>query len=130
MKRFFKWFGISFLAFLVIIAAAAFLGLKKTENLTIQSVDLRQVPDGEHSGSYQGFRFTNIVEVTVKDHAIVEINVLKTQRAELSETLKQEVIADQSPVIDMVSGATLDQNAFLKAVENALTQAIDVATQD
>lgn len=123
MKRVLKWIGIIFLAFIVLIAAMAFPGMQKTRTLTIQDVDMSQVQDGTYTGTYQGFRFTNIVEVAVKDHRIVSIDVIKTQREELSETLKNEVITAQSPVIDMVSGATLDQNAFLKAVENALTQA-------
>ncbi|PKM40537.1 MAG: FMN-binding protein [Firmicutes bacterium HGW-Firmicutes-9] len=123
MKRVFKWIGIIFLTFIVLIAAMAFPGMQKTRTLTIQDVDMSQVQDGTYTGTYQGFRFTNIVEVAVEDHRIVSIDVIKTQREELSETLKNEVISAQSPVIDMVSGATLDQNAFLKAVVNALMQA-------
>lgn len=123
MKKFFKWFGIVFLLFLVMIAFAAFLGKRQTENLTIHSVDLLQVPDGTYLGKYDGYRFTNIVEVSVEDHRIVKIDVLKTQREETSRELADAVIAAQSPVIDAVSGATLDQNAFLKAVEIALTDA-------
>ena len=123
MKRVLKWIGIIFLTFIVLIAAMAFPGMQKTRTITIQSVDMSQVQDGTYTGTYQGFRFTNIVEVAVEDHRIVSIDVIKTQREELSETLKNEVITAQSPVIDMVSGATLDQNAFLEAVESALTQA-------
>ena len=122
MKRVLKWIGIIFLAFIVLIAAMAFPGMQKTRTLAIQNVDMSQVQDGTYTGTYQGFRFTNIVEVAVEDHQIVSIDIIKTQREELSETLKNEVISAQSPAIDMVSGATLDQNAFLKAVENALTQ--------
>lgn len=120
MKRMFKWLGIGFLAFLLLVAAMAFLGLEKTRSQTIQDIDLHQVPDGMFEGAYHGYRFTNVVEVTVKDHAIIDIHVKKTQRTELSETLKIEVIKEQSPVIDAVSGASLDQTAFLKAVEDAL----------
>ena len=122
MKRVLKWIGIIFLAFIVLIAAMAFPGMHKTRTLIIQDVDISQVQDGTYTGTYQSFRFTNIVEVAVEDHQIVSIDIIKTQREELSETLKNEVISAQSPAIDMVSGATLDQNAFLKAVENALTQ--------
>lgn len=120
MKKFFKWFGIAFIAFLAIIALAAFLGRGQTAKLVIAPVDLQRVPDGTYLGQYDGYRFTNIVEVTVENHRIVKIDVLKTQRAELSLALSNAVIAAQSPVIDAVSGATLDQNAFLKAVEIAL----------
>jgi uncharacterized protein with FMN-binding domain len=130
MKRFFKWFGISFLAFIAIIAMIAFLGIGKTERIVIEQVDLQQVPAGTYMGTYHGFRFTNTVAVTVENLAIVNIEVVKTQRPEFSETLKDEVIDAQSLQIDAVSGATLDQNAFLKAIENALTKAIAAAEQD
>lgn len=124
MKKVFKWVGLAFCAFLLIIAAMAFMGKGKTENLTIENIDLNRVPNGTYEGKYNGYRFTNIVEVTVKNHTISNIDVVKTQRTELSESLKNEVIAAQSIEIDMVSGASLDQNAFLKAIENALTNAI------
>ena len=120
MKRVFKWLGIGFLAFVLLVAAMAFLGLEKTRSQTIYDIDLQQVPDGVFEGAYHGYRFTNVVAVTVKDHAIIDIHVKKTQRTELSETLKGEVIKEQSPVIDAVSGASLDQTAFLKAVQDAL----------
>lgn len=125
MKKFLKWFGISLAAFLAIIAIVAFLGIGRTERLSIQQVDLQQAPDGTYIGKYDGFRFTNIVNVTLKDHRIEQIDVIKTQRAELSQELAAAVIEEQSPVVDVVSGATLDHNAFCKAVEIALTNAID-----
>jgi len=127
LKRFFKWLGIAFCAFLAVIAAMAFLGRGQTAKLTISDVDLSRVPDGTFVGTYEAYRFTNTVEVTVENHTIVDIDVVKTQREDLSETLKGDVIAAQSPAVDVVSGASLDQNAFLKAVEIALTQAIDGA---
>lgn len=123
MKKILKWLGIGFLAFLACMVLVAFLGKEKTENIVIQPVDLAQVPDGTYVGQYNGYRFTNVAEVTVENHAITAINVLKTQRDDLSRDLAREVILAQSPRIDATSGATLDQNAFLKAVELALTEA-------
>lgn len=125
MKKFFKWFGIVFLAFVLIIASLAFLGKDKTEKLIIDPVDLQQVPDGTYLGQYNGYRFTNIAEITVADHKITKIDIVKTQREELSLELAEAVISAQSPVIDTISGATLDQKAFLKAVEIALIQAAE-----
>ncbi len=123
MKKFLKWFGIGFLAFLACMVIVAFLGKGKTEHIVLHPVDLAQAKDGIYVGQYNGFRFTNIVEVTIENHAITGINVLKTQRDDLSRDLAEEVLRAQSPVIDAKSGATLDQNAFLKAVELALVEA-------
>ena len=123
MKKFFKWFGIAFLLFLAMVAIAAFLGKDKTAHLVIKPVDLALATDGTFLGTYDGYRFTNIVEVTIEYHQIQKIDVVKTQREEISQELAGAVIVAQSPVIDAVSGATLDQNAFLKAVESALLEA-------
>ena len=125
MKKFLKWFGIIFLVFVLAIALVALLGKGKTEKLTINYVDLQQIPDGTYLGQYSGYRFTNIAEITIVNHKITKIDIVKTQREDLSLELVDAVIAAQSPVIDTISGATLDQKAFLKAVEIALSQAAD-----
>lgn len=124
MKKIVKWVGIVFLAFIALIAAVAFLGKGQTEQITIQNVDLQQVSDGTYIGTYSAFRFTNIVEVTVENHTITNIEVLKTQREDLSCKLAEEVISQQNPAVDTVSAATLDTKAFLKAIENALKQGV------
>jgi uncharacterized protein with FMN-binding domain len=60
--------------------------------------------------------------VTVTDHRIVDVEVVKSPngRAGIGQELKTWIIKSQSPAVDVVSGATADSKAFLKAVENAL----------
>jgi uncharacterized protein with FMN-binding domain len=100
-------------------------GLEATRILKIGGIDPSIVPDGTYEGMYDGGRFTNKVAVTVEDGKITNIEVLKTVTFEKEDVTRQligGVIASQSTGIDAVSGATVTTNAYLKAIENALTQ--------
>lgn len=115
--------------FVFIIAAAlmsAFLLIGKTKALDqqISSVDLAKIPDGVYVGTFKDFRWSNKVEVTVDDHKIVcaILNKQLIDSAQVMDRLIPAVIAEQTPDVDAVSGATADSNAYLKAIENALTR--------
>jgi uncharacterized protein with FMN-binding domain len=129
MKKFFKWAGIVILALIVIIMIYAVIGKKEVLNVTIETINLEKVPDGTYVGSYDNYRWSNKVEVTVKEHKITDISTLKIQegRNKLVEELTQKIIDLQSPDVEAISGATASSNGFLKAVEIALYNA---ANQD
>jgi uncharacterized protein with FMN-binding domain len=100
-----------------------FMGKEKTNNLSIQVVNLESIADGAYAGSYEGFRFSNKVEVTVKDHIITGIEIKKPvlfMKEKTSDQLIDEVKASQNTDVDVISGATVSSKAVLKAVENAL----------
>lgn len=99
-------------------------GLKTGENLAINPVDLTQIEDGTYTGSYGSGRWNNTVEVTVSDKKIAQINVIKTVGFDIPETTNtiiNSVIERQSTTVDTVSGATVTSKAYLKSIENALT---------
>lgn len=125
MKKILIRSGIVLLVLVVVMMIFAFLGLNETTDLNIESVDLSQIPDGSYTGTYDNFRFSNTVEVTVKDHQIIEIRPVKTAdgREKLNEELTENILEQQRTDIDAVSGATASSNGFLKAVENALENA-------
>lgn len=62
----------------------------------------------------------------MKDHSISEINATKLQsgRAPLVNDLTEDVCEEQDNDVDVVSGATASSNAFLKALEIALTEGV------
>lgn len=122
MKKVLLWIGVGLLSLAILILAVALPGRKDALNLQIEGVDLTQIEDGTYNGTYECHRFTNSVTVTVTDHRITEIEILKTQsgRDEIDRQLIDEILLAQTPALDAVSGATADKNAFLKAVENAL----------
>ncbi len=122
MKKVLKWIGIGFAVFVAVIAVVAFLGKEQTLNLQIGPVNMADIPDGEYTGKYDCYRWSNEVIVTVRDHQITAIESVKGQdgRESIRQEMTEQVIQAQDTAIDAVSGATADKKAFLKAVENAL----------
>jgi uncharacterized protein with FMN-binding domain len=119
---------IIFIMLLLVIAgfmAFILLGKEKTLQLSTGETPIMLEEDGIYTGSYQGFRWSNKVEVTVKSHKINNIRILKPQifaKQETIDIMTQRILSAQSTEVDIVSGATADCKAYLKAVENALKQ--------
>ncbi len=111
------------IAFIVFIIG----GKDASINAKIGDVNLAVVDDGVYTGSYAALRFSSTVEVTVQNHQITGIKVVSPQvfaKPETMDTMTQEVLDAQTLQVDAVSGATADSKAFLKAVENALVNAL------
>ncbi len=101
------------------------MGKDKTLQLSTGNTPISVAEDGVYTGSYRGFRWSNTVEVTVKDHEIKGIRILKAQvfaKQETIDSMTQRILSAQSTEVDVVSGATADSKAYLKAVENALNK--------
>ncbi len=120
---------LSILGVLVVVGAGGVFyitnGLEAGENLAINPVDLTAIEDGTYAGVYQAGRWSNEVAVSVADHQIANIAVVKTvtiDDPELTSTIINNVIKNQSTTVDTVSGATVTSKAYLKSIENALTQ--------
>ena len=119
---------ILFIFIILMLIVAGFLvfiltGKNKALHLTTGEAQLSMVEDGVYTGSYQGFRWSNTVEVTVKNHKVTGIRTLKSQvfaQKETIDIMTQRIISAQSTDVDVVSGATADSKAYLKAVDNAL----------
>jgi uncharacterized protein with FMN-binding domain len=113
------------LLLIIIISAAIYLnlGMQQTLNLPRNGLVLESVADGTYEGSYNGYRWSNTVLVTVKDHAIESIEETKSQQFTAPETIDAliaGVISAQDTKIDGISGATVSSNAFFSAVEDAV----------
>jgi len=120
---------LSILGVLVVVGAGGVFyitnGLEAGENLAINPVDLTAIEDGTYTGVYQAGRWSNEVAVSVADHQIANIAVVKTvtiDDPEMTSTIINNVIKNQSTTVDTVSGATVTSKAYLKSIENALTQ--------
>jgi len=98
-------------------------GLSEIKAMSIGRVDLSTLRDGVYSGSFTKNRWLYSVSVTVKDHKIVDIKLtddkMKGSDKVNSEQIKR-VIDNQSLGVDVVSGATVNSKALLKAIETAL----------
>jgi uncharacterized protein with FMN-binding domain len=100
-------------------------GLEAGKALEINSVNLSDLSDGAYSGTYKGGRWTNEVSVTVKDHRITGIEIVKDvlfPKPEVTAELVNKVLEKQNPNIDVLSGSTVTCKAYLKSIESALNK--------
>jgi len=96
--------------------------LEQIATAEIQDVDLAKVTDGIYVGTYKIFPIDVKVEVTVADHLITQIDLLRHTNGQgvAAEIITDMVIDSQSLKVDVVSGATYSSKIILKAIENAL----------
>lgn len=89
----------------------------------IAPVDLSGIADGIYNGRAGEFICSMDLDVTVKDHRIVNIAINRQVngggRYQASEMLPR-IIKEQSPDVDAVSGATLSSKTVMTAVYRAL----------
>lgn len=110
---------------ILIISAFLFLmgGQDKIKSMQIENVSIQDVPNGTYTGTFNGNRWSNTLEVTVNDGKITDIKVVKDQKIsvpEVTDTLFQTVKRTQTLQVDVVTGATVTSKAYLKAIEYAL----------
>jgi uncharacterized protein with FMN-binding domain len=116
-----------FVAVIVMISLVLSIGMGEIKKLAINDVDLAKISDGVYEGNYHKGRWTYDARVTVRDHRIVDVantNKRMEMMKDLNTKAAKEIIKNQSPRIDVVSGATVNTRAFQKAVENALESAV------
>lgn len=96
--------------------------LEALKDMTLSDVDLGNLADGTYTGTHKVFPVDVEVKVTIKDHAITDIQLVKHSNGQggAAEVIPGKVIESQSLQIDAVSGATYSSKVILKAIENAL----------
>ena len=109
---------------ILIIAGGGFIalqrGLPEMQELVINDVNPEVLPDGEYTGEFSRYRWSNKVKVTIEGGRIVAIQ--PENSGSLERELSEQIMARQSLQVDIKTGATVSSNAFLKAVEDALAQ--------
>jgi len=130
MKKVLKVIVIIVIVIAVLAATGIFFitrGLKEGAKLVINDVSVADFKDGKCNGIYKEKRWLSEVDVIIKDHKITKIQLLSEPMANLdgldfSNTLFKSVIDNQTPNVDVISGATVTSKAYLKSIENALTK--------
>jgi len=123
MKRKILFAIVILFALAFVLSSCAYKEMKKVRSMPINEVDLSNVQDGSYKGDFSYGGFTYEVEVTVKEHRIENIEILKnrdTKHAKKAEGVVEKVLNAQSLEVDAVTGATTTSKALLKAIENAL----------
>ena len=110
-------------AVIILMLAGGFFavtrGLSEMQDLVINDVNPAEVPDGSYTGEFSRYRWSNTVKVTVEGGRIVDIEPDSDEA--LVQELSERIIARQSLMVDIDSGATVSSKAFLKAVGKALS---------
>ncbi|MDN9572380.1 FMN-binding protein [Clostridioides difficile] len=96
----------------------------RPQKLDIKNIDFNTVADGEYIGICQNKILFAVVQVKVKNHEIVNIEILehKASYMEQAKQIADNVCSKQSLEVDAISGATLTSDTVLKAIENALEE--------
>ncbi|MDF2614036.1 MAG: hypothetical protein K0S71_1822 [Clostridia bacterium] len=102
-------------------------GLKEGKALVIRDVNLSVLQDGKYHGVYHKGRWLSEVNVIIKDHKIMQVQLvsdpmLNPGSPDFSKELFKRVIEKQTPNVEVVSGATVTSKAYLKSIEYALTK--------
>lgn len=100
--------------------------LERLKDLEISNLEISKVGDGTYTGSYQVFPIIAEVKVTVKNHQITGVELLKHQNGQgtPAEIILDKIVETQTLNVDIISGATYSSIVILKAIENSLTDAI------
>ena len=83
-----------------------------------------QVADGIYEGTAETPLVKVTVEVTVQDHILREIRLLRHENGQgaPAEAMLPEMLSRNTSEVDSVSGATLSSKAIRAAVRNALAK--------
>lgn len=114
---------------LLLVAAAVIVftqsgkKLEALADIPIQAIDLSAIPDGDYEGSYQTFPVAAEVKVTVQDHRMIAIDLIKhtNGQGQAAEAIPDRVLEAQSLQVDTISGATYSSKVILLAIQDALT---------
>jgi uncharacterized protein with FMN-binding domain len=113
------------IAFFIIalIVSGAWFVTDYFKPVPVVNVNLNAVGDGTFIGTCEHGFFTYEVRITVLNHIISSIAVVKNRDdsfAIKAEAVIDRILQKQSLNVDAVSGATTASSVLLKSVENAL----------
>ncbi|TYB89642.1 MAG: FMN-binding protein [Kosmotoga sp.] len=117
--------GVSLIGFIVVMRNIE-SNLEELKALNIQDINISSVPDGKYKGSYSAFPISAEVEVTVSSGEIVDIELIKHDHGKggAAEAIPEKVVEKQSLKVDVITSATYSSKVILKAIENALLNAV------
>jgi len=101
--------------------------LHQANRLSVKELDRASLKDGDTLGEYTILPVSVKVQVTIKNHQIVDIDLLQHLNGlgKPAEAIIPMIIEQQSLKIDTVSNATISSKCILKAVETAVGEAYE-----
>lgn len=94
--------------------------------ITIEPIDLMKIPDGIYLGTADAVIVKAEIEITVKDHVIINIDLLEHRngRGKEGEKVIALILEKQKVDVDTISGATYSSLLIKDAVQKALLGAV------
>ena len=126
MKGIFKIIIAILCAFILVFASGIFYlsrGLREGKNIEVNGIDISDMNDGIYSGKYNAGRWSNHLNVIVRDNKITKINIeddVTFAKSDVSNELFNKVIEAQNTKVDAISQATVTSKAYLMSIKNAL----------
>ena len=101
--------------------------LHQANRLSVKELDRASLKDGDTLGESTILPVSVKVQVTIKNHQIVDIDLLQHLNGlgKPAEAIIPMIIEQQSLKIDTVSNATISSKCILKAVEAAVGEAYE-----
>ena len=89
-------------------------------------IDIQNVEDGVYLGDAETSLVKVEVEVTVEDHQISDIKIIKHEngKGEPAEAITLDMIENNTSEVDTVTGATMSSKVIMAAVTSALEKGI------
>jgi|AGTN01.1.fsa_nt_gi Uncharacterized protein conserved in bacteria len=128
-KGFLKWHRIfAIVAIIVLIghAAANFVALSEYRraiaSISVQEIDISEIPDGEYIGECDAVYVYAKVRVTVRDGEIEKVEILehRTECGKAAERIAFDVVREQRIDVDAVTSATNSSKVIKAAIYDAL----------
>ncbi len=122
---------VGLIAFIIVVVLGAVISyfviqinddLEFLKTMYIEDVDLTLIDDGNYYGTYSVFPVEVELIVTVEDHEITTINIIRHMngQGEPAEVIVDDIIESQTLQVDAIAGATYSSKVILLAVQNAL----------
>ena len=109
---------------LLFIAGKIVVGnmVRNVQHISVSIPDLSDIQNGNYIGEYSIVPVYVKVEVSVNNHQITDIVILRHDNGlgSAAESIVNDVVVEQSLDIDAVSGATVSSKCILKAIKNAI----------
>lgn len=98
--------------------------LTETAYNELQPVDLTNFSDGIYEGGYENFIIKADVDVTIKNHTIINIEIVKQKSGSKYRALDtiDRILRKQIPKVDATTGATGSSMALILATADALSK--------
>lgn len=122
MKKVMKIFAVVIGIFLLMMVVMFLKMGSEIKNIRYFKVDLTDVKDGVYRGKSETTLVKVEVEVEVKNHEIIKIDLLKHDngRGEKAEKIIDVMIEENTYEVDAISGATTSSEVIKSAVSDAL----------